>query len=249
MYIVESFLSIQGEGKFAGNLAIFIRFAGCNFNCLGFNVRKKINNKILRGCDTLQAVYTKEFKKTYQKFNAQSLFQRVLTLKQKFNPIIVITGGEPLIHHKKTEFIDFIRLLLQNNFEVHFESNGSIFIDFEKFPLYKECIFALSIKLSNSKVLKEKRLNYKAIRAIKENAKISFYKFVLDKKMIKEKRAKKEINEILSNVKNEVFCMGLGENKKEIQKNALKVAKFCIKNGYNYTDRIHIRLWSDKSGV
>ncbi|EAL5190981.1 7-carboxy-7-deazaguanine synthase QueE, partial [Campylobacter jejuni] len=24
---------------------------------------------------------------------------------------------------------------------------------------------------------------------------------------------------------------------------------FCIKNGYNYSDRIHIRLWNDKEGV
>ncbi|EAL4700213.1 7-carboxy-7-deazaguanine synthase QueE, partial [Campylobacter jejuni] len=23
----------------------------------------------------------------------------------------------------------------------------------------------------------------------------------------------------------------------------------CIKNGYNYSDRIHIRLWNDKEGV
>ncbi|EAJ8243042.1 7-carboxy-7-deazaguanine synthase QueE, partial [Campylobacter jejuni] len=25
--------------------------------------------------------------------------------------------------------------------------------------------------------------------------------------------------------------------------------EFCIKNGYNYSDRIHIRLWNDKEGV
>ncbi|EAJ8620860.1 7-carboxy-7-deazaguanine synthase QueE, partial [Campylobacter jejuni] len=28
-----------------------------------------------------------------------------------------------------------------------------------------------------------------------------------------------------------------------------KIAEFCIKNGYNYSDRIHIRLWNDKEGV
>ncbi|EFP1634564.1 7-carboxy-7-deazaguanine synthase QueE, partial [Campylobacter coli] len=27
------------------------------------------------------------------------------------------------------------------------------------------------------------------------------------------------------------------------------IAEFCIKNGYNYSDRIHIRLWNDKEGV
>ncbi len=34
-----------------------------------------------------------------------------------------------------------------------------------------------------------------------------------------------------------------------LKKNAQKIAEFCIKNGYNYSDRIHIRLWNDKEGV
>ncbi len=36
---------------------------------------------------------------------------------------------------------------------------------------------------------------------------------------------------------------------KTLKKNAQKIAEFCIKNGYNYSDRIHIRLWNDKEGV
>ena len=31
--VVEKFVSINGEGRRAGQLAIFIRFAGCNLNC------------------------------------------------------------------------------------------------------------------------------------------------------------------------------------------------------------------------
>ena len=42
--------------------------------------------------------------------------------------------------------------------------------------------------------------------------------------------------------KNEVYCMPLGENLGELEKNAPKVAKFCVKNGYNYSDRLHIRI-------
>ncbi|MBS4313725.1 7-carboxy-7-deazaguanine synthase QueE [Campylobacter vulpis] len=247
MQVVESFLSIQGEGKFAGNLAVFVRFSGCNFNCVGFNVKKQKEGKELVGCDTLRAVFTKEYQNTYSKFNARELFLRVLTLAKDFKPIVVITGGEPLIHHKKPEFLRFITLLLEAKFEVHFETNASIKIDFKKYPLYKKCIFALGIKLSNSGVSKEKRLNYKALKAFKKKAKKSFYKFVLEEKFLN--KAEEEIEEILSVVKNEVYCMPLGENETKLKKNALALVNFCLKNGYNYTDRMHIRLWGDKEGV
>ncbi|EAH6260588.1 7-carboxy-7-deazaguanine synthase QueE, partial [Campylobacter upsaliensis] len=62
-------------------------------------------------------------------------------------------------------------------------------------------------------------------------------------------KAEEEIKEILSVVKNEVYCMPLGENEARLKKNALALVNFCLKNGYNYSDRTHIRLWGDKEGV
>lgn len=247
LQIVEIFLSLQGEGKYSGNLAIFVRFAGCNFNCLGFGVQKQINGKIITGCDTLRAVWTEEFKESYENLNSKELLKRIFNLSKKTKPIIVITGGEPLIYHKNTEFIEFIKALQQADYEIHFESNGSIELDFEKYPFYKKCVFALSVKLENSGVAKQKRLNYKALKNFKEYAKDSFYKFVLDVKSLENSH--KEILELLSLVPNEVFCMPMGENEKNLCINASEVAQFCIKNGYNYSDRIHIRLWGDKEGV
>lgn len=247
MQLVESFLSIQGEGKYSGKLAIFMRFAGCNFNCSGFEVKLIKNEKILKGCDTIRAVFTKEFSEEYENLNASELFKRVLDLKKDFDPIVVITGGEPLIHHENLEFIHFIQTLLENNFEVHFESNGSIELDFEKYPFYKECIFALSVKLQNSGMSKEKRLNINALKAFKQYAKDSFYKFVLNSSQLESSAL--EILEILEKAPNEIFCMPMGENEQNLKQNALKIAEFCIKNGYNYSDRIHIRLWNDKEGV
>ncbi|MBK2000038.1 7-carboxy-7-deazaguanine synthase QueE [Campylobacter sp. LH-2024] len=247
MQIVEIFLSIQGEGKYTGKLAIFIRFAGCNFNCSGFGVEIKKDGKILKGCDTIRAVFTQEFKQKYKILNANEIFNQVIKLKDKFNPIIVITGGEPLIYHQNPEFITLIKSLLEENFEVHFESNGSIEIDFLKYSFYKECIFALSVKLENSGVDRHKRLNFKALKSFKNNSKDSFYKFVLDANTLKT--SSEEISEILKEAPNEVFCMPMGENQINLDKNAKKIAEFCIKNGYNYSDRIHIRLWNDKESV
>ncbi|WP_300703518.1 7-carboxy-7-deazaguanine synthase QueE [uncultured Campylobacter sp.] len=249
MQIVEYFLSLQGEGKFAGRLAIFIRLAGCNFNCSGFKVEREKNGKILVGCDTIRAVFTSEFKNEYKKLNKEELLQELKILKKNFSPIVVITGGEPTLWHKNDEFIGLVKELQNLGLELHFESNASIFIDFDKYSFYKDCIFALSVKLSNSGVLRQERLQENTIKNIVKNSKESFYKFVLDEKFIKSGLAKKEIDEVLAIADNEIFCMPMGKDEKELEKNAIEVAKFCIENGYNYSDRLHIRLWGNKEGV
>jgi organic radical activating enzyme len=75
--IVETFHSIQGEGVWTGTNAFFIRLGGCDVGC--------------PWCDTKQS------------WNAKRHPQRDLTelvaAVKKANPaIVVITGGEPLLH-------------------------------------------------------------------------------------------------------------------------------------------------------
>ena len=234
--LVEAFLSIQGEGAYQGRLAVFLRFLGCNLNCSGFGVKTRSlkTGEELLGCDSIRAVFKGHFHhKTYSADEILSLVDGLCKgLEQK--PIIVLTGGEPLIWHQNENFINLVRNLLIN-YEVHFETNGTILVD-----------FALGVKLANSGVSEQKRINLDAILAIKDNAKSSFLKFVLSR------FDKSELDEILY-IKNRanlpVWCMAMGANEDELSKNALKTAQFAIKHGFNYSERIHIRLWGDKEGV
>nr|WP_315009287.1 4Fe-4S cluster-binding domain-containing protein [uncultured Campylobacter sp.] len=160
-------------------------------------------------------------------------------------PIIVITGGEPLLHHKEALFYEFVCELLARGHAVHFETNGTIFVNFEKFPAYKSCVFAVSPKLSNSAEPRERRLNFAALRSLKQNAKDSFYKFVISP----EFDAQPEIREILATCESEVYCMPRGADRRELESGAQFCVDFCLKNGYNYSDRLHIRIWGEKDGV
>jgi 6-pyruvoyltetrahydropterin 2'-reductase len=251
LYLAESFLSIQGEGKYAGAPSVFLRFGGCNLTCKGFGCKfiSSYDGSELIGCDSLFAANEKHFKKDWQELCAEELFEKVLLHVRDlpYKPHIVITGGEPLTHYKHREFYTLLKLL--GDFFVFIETNATVFIDFEAFKLYKNVNFCMSVKLSNSGEKYTKRVNKKAIEAICNNAKDAFFKFVIDERMIKEGEAQKEIEDITKDFTAPIFCMPLGKNKKELEKNSESVISFCIKNGYNYTDRTHIRLWNDKRGV
>lgn len=75
--IAESFVSINGEGKKAGRLSMFIRLRGCNLNC--------------SYCDTKWAISKKG---EAELMTAAEVSQMV---KESGVDLVTLTGGEPLL--------------------------------------------------------------------------------------------------------------------------------------------------------
>lgn len=94
--IVEIFESLQGEGYNTGMPAIFIRFAGCNLNCVW--------------CDTNFRQHTR--------FTLEQLLAKV---KQYTSKNIIITGGEPTMVKALPELL---LPLKQAGYYIAIESNG-----------------------------------------------------------------------------------------------------------------------------
>ena len=100
--LAEIFYSLQGEGFWTGHPAIFIRFSGCNLQCLW--------------CDTdfsHKLTLTKE-----------AIFQIIKNYPCK---LIVLTGGEPTLQlpldeNDNSEFVQFFK---DKGYRVHIESNGT----------------------------------------------------------------------------------------------------------------------------
>ena len=125
--VVEKFVSINGEGTKAGQLAVFIRFKGCNLKC--------------KYCDTKWA---NEQDTLYQPMTEEEILDYVLSTGVKN---VTLTGGEPLL---RDDIEKVITALAENNLNVEIETNGSIFLDKIR-KLHKENVtFTMDYKISCS---------------------------------------------------------------------------------------------------
>ena len=100
------FKTIQGEGPFAGEPAVFIRLGGCNLQC--------------PMCDT-------EYTNGTIILDIEEIIHEVNSI-QTPNQLVVITGGEPF----RQDITFLVKELLVQEYKVQIETNGTIFL--EGFP-------------------------------------------------------------------------------------------------------------------
>ena len=103
LQITEIFYSVQGEGGFTGTPAVFVRLAGCNLSC--------------SFCDT---DYSLKFLA-----DVDQVVRRVREIGHDC-PMVVLTGGEPLLQRETITLIDKLR---SDGRRVHIESNGTMFTE------------------------------------------------------------------------------------------------------------------------
>lgn len=126
LFVTSMFFTLQGEGPYSGQPALFIRLAKCNLDCsfcdtffddgdwLTFD---QINEKIYRAiCD-----YWNSKGKPVPNWALPMQEESESKLGPYPNIVLVITGGEPLL---QDGISDFMQYQLKNFKNVQVESNG-----------------------------------------------------------------------------------------------------------------------------
>ena len=98
--VMESFYSIQGEGFHSGRPAYFIRLSGCDVNCHWCDVKES--------WDISKEQYTE----------VDEIVNKVLKTSAE---LVVITGGEPLMH----DLSDLTKALKKEDKKIHIETSGT----------------------------------------------------------------------------------------------------------------------------
>jgi len=243
--LVEEFYSIQGEGLLSGVPSIFLRFGGCNLRCEGFKTKYKIDEIEQIGCDSYYAV-DPNFSQNWTDIDNIEDVKKIISKYPKTVKDIVLTGGEPLIYSKNELFLEILRYFKKLNFRITIETNGTLFL--EDKDEFKDIIYSLSLKLANSEEEFNKRFNIDSIHSIINKSEKSFFKFTLDKYSIKRGATFEILKMVRFFPELPVYCMPIGSNIEELEKNAEAVIKLCLEQGFIYSDRLQIRIWNNKKG-
>jgi organic radical activating enzyme len=252
LFVDEIFYGLQGEGNRMGFPSIFIRLARCNLKCEGFGCEATApDGTIVKGCDTIHAVSPK-FRETWEKYvDWHDLTEAIgyqFPEEMAYNEEqvdIIFTGGEPLLFHDNPILINTVKFYLSRGHRVWFETNATIPVDFNEFPIYKKCSMSMSVKMMDSGEPVYKRWKPEVAESYISNTENSYFKFVVGPESFDSIFT--FLDEIPSYAP--VYLMPKGATFDELKENAFDVYEFASEHGLRYSDRLHIRIHNDKRGV
>ena len=98
--VMENFYTLQGEGFHQGKAAYFVRLGGCDVGCVWCDVKESWDAS---------------------KHDLIAIENIVAQIKTTPTRMVVVTGGEPLMHN----LTELTLLLKKNNLETNIETSGS----------------------------------------------------------------------------------------------------------------------------
>lgn len=107
--------TVQGEGPLVGRACLFVRLGGCNLTC--------------GPCDTPYTWDGSRFdlRREITPMPVSRVLDRVEALAPAAAPsLVVVSGGEPLLHQSKPGLPELVEGLAGRGFLVQFETNGTI---------------------------------------------------------------------------------------------------------------------------
>jgi len=253
--VIESFRSLQGEGRNAGRPAHFIRLAGCNLDCYwcdsAFAHREGVVEKPhMWGAEQALRLGALGFYGP----NQLQLF-KVPPRRNRVPAMIVITGGEPMLHQHNPEFWKLLNIGHRHfRHGVEVETNGTVPFhptDEEDNGCWPR--FNISPKIAAADAMKPGGADPKDVRYDwwLANTDCTFKYVIRNHADFEEVCAVVQEHNIPSHL---VWIMPEGATRHEQMRRLIdweraKLFDNIVANGFNLTMRVQSLIWNDARGT
>lgn len=217
--------TFQGEGPSAGRLAMFVRLGRCNLDC--------------SWCDT---PYTWDWSRydPARELRERTVDDVVAELEGIGAPLLVVTGGEPLLQQRNLE--PLLAAAHERGWRIEIETNGTI----APLPAVAALVdgWNVSPKLANSGVAPRHRERPDALRALVATGR-AVGKFVV--------AGAEDLDEVAGLVAGsglrDVWIMPEATDAAALAARLAELAPLVLARGWNLSNRLHVQLWGDARGV
>ena len=252
--MAEDFYTLQGEGKYVGYPAVFCRMAHCNLRCGATETDLdevdedfEPDGDATWRCDTIEEwreeSYTATPSELVEHFEDEGYLERFSN-----GAHLVLTGGEPTLPARQRQLGELRQELQDRGVDVfvEVETNGTIPPSVDSFVSFVNQ-WNVSMKLSNSGHSEVRRVNEDAIEFHIEESDSSVFKFVVSRD--EDVQEILELQERFGIPDDMIMLMPAGLSQEQIGETYPTVAELCKEQNWLFSQRLHIELWNEKTGV
>ena len=273
--VLEVFTSIQGEGKWTGEPSVFVRVAGCNLRCVfgnsrcdtpysSFELEKPITDTVDGAVELVKAELEKNPMVTHLVLTGGEPMLYKEAIKEFY--ISLIEDYE-------------LKLTVETNGSLPALGPWGVdYDDSDEDFNYCVDLYSVSPKLSTSvdkqcKFLTAKQAEDHDLKRINIENLASYWKamdnaadndgadtHIQFKFVYSGPESVEEIKDIMEHVAGKcgfnasyfnqyIMLMPEGTTNEQLEKISQECAEVCIREGWRFCDRLHIRIWGDKRGV